>query len=66
VVESILPVVAGDGQEPNRGEALVESVGKGIADPGEVDLAGAIVEGENKDNSAAGLVRIGGCFSGRG
>jgi hypothetical protein len=60
VVESILPVVAGDGEEPYRGEALVECIGEGLADPGEVGLVGAIVEGENKDNSAAGLVRFSG------
>jgi hypothetical protein len=58
VVEGILPVVAGDGQEADRGEALVECVGKGLTDPCEVGLAGAIVEGENKDDSAAGLVRF--------
>jgi hypothetical protein len=58
VVESKLPVVAGDGQEPYRGEALVEGIWKRIADPGEVGLSGAIVEGEDKDNAAAGLWRF--------
>ena len=58
MVESELPVVAGDGKEPYRGQALVEGVGKGVADPGEVGLSGAIVEGEDKDNAAARLWRF--------
>jgi hypothetical protein len=55
MLESILPVVAGYGQETYGGQALVEGVGKRVADPGEVGLSGAIVEGEDKDNAAAGL-----------
>ena len=62
VVESILPVVAGDGQEPYRGEALVESVGKGVADPREVGLSSAIVEGEHEDYAPAGFMRFRGCL----
>ncbi len=54
VVESVLAVVAGDGEEPDGGEALVEGVGKGVADPGEVGLAGAVVEGKDKDDATAG------------
>src|ERR1700692_1371799 len=58
VVESRLPVVASDGQESYRGQTLVEGVGKGVADPGQVGLSGAIVEGEDKDNATAGLRRF--------
>jgi hypothetical protein len=58
VIESKLPVVAGDGEEPYRGEALIEGVGEGVADPGEIGLSGSIVKGENKDNAAAGLRRF--------
>jgi hypothetical protein len=66
MVESVLPVVACDGQKSYRGEALVEGVGKGLADPGEVGLAGAVVEGEDEDNAAAGLGRFTGRFRGWG
>ena len=58
MVESILPVVAGYGQEPYGGQALVEGVGKGVGDPGQVGLSGAVVEGEDKDNAAAGRRRF--------
>ena len=58
MVESKLPVVTGDGQEPYRGKALVEGVGEGVADPGEVGLAGAIVKGEDEDNATADLRRF--------
>jgi len=58
VVESKLPIVASDCQEPYRAQALVEGVGKRVADPGEVGLAGAIVEGEDEDNAASGLRRV--------
>ncbi len=54
VIESVLAVVAGDGEEAGGGEALVEGVGEGVADPGEVGLAGAVVEGEDEDDAAAG------------
>jgi hypothetical protein len=54
VVESVLPVVARDGEEAYRGQALVEGVGKGVADPGEVGLAGTVVEGKDKDYATAG------------
>jgi hypothetical protein len=64
VVESKLPVVAGDGQEACRGEALVKGVGEGVADPGEVGLSGAVVEGEDEDNAAAGLGSLMGRFRG--
>ena len=52
VVERVLAVVAADGEEAGGGEALVEGVGEGVADPGEVGLAGAIVEGEDEDEAA--------------
>ena len=55
VVEGVLAVVAGDGEEAGGGEALVEGVGEGVADPGEVGLAGAVVEGEDEDDAAAGV-----------
>jgi hypothetical protein len=64
VVQRKLPVVAGDGQEACRGEALVKGVGEGVADPGEVGLSGAIVEGEDEDNAAAGLGSLMGRFRG--
>ncbi len=55
VIERVLAVVAGDGEEAGGGEALVEGVGEGVADPGEVGLAGAVVEGEDEDDAAAGV-----------
>ena len=55
VVERVLAVVAGDGEEAGGGEALVEGVGEGVADPGEIGLAGAVVEGKDEDEAAAGL-----------
>ena len=45
------PVVAGDGEEVGGDEALVERVGKGVADPVERGVAGAIIEGQNEDES---------------
>ena len=54
VVERVLAVVAGDGEEAGGGEALVEGVGEGVADPGEVGLAGAVVEGQDEDDAADG------------
>src|SRR6266851_3015170 len=60
VVEGVLAVVAGDGEEAGGGEALVQGVGEGVTDPGEVGLAGAVVEGEDEDY-AAGSLR---CLSG--
>ena len=58
MIKSILPVVASDRQEPCRRKALVERVGKGAADPSEVGLPGAIVEGQDEDNATAGLRRF--------
>ena len=60
VFQGIGAVVAADGQEAGGGEALVESVGKGVADPIEVRLAGAVVEGKNEDEPAAGAANVGG------
>jgi len=54
VVESVLPVIASDGEESHRAQALVEGVWKRIADPGEIGLSGSIVEGEDEDDAAAG------------
>ena len=55
MIESVLAVVAGDGQEPCGGQALVEGVGKGVADPGEIDLASAVIKGEDKHYATAGI-----------
>jgi hypothetical protein len=54
VVESVLPVVASDGEESHRRQALVEGVWERIADPGEIGLSGTIIEGEDEDDAAAG------------
>jgi hypothetical protein len=54
MVESVLPVVASDGEEPHRAKALVEGVRKRIANPGEIGLSGTIIEGEDEDDAAAG------------
>jgi hypothetical protein len=55
VIERVLTIVAGNGQKSGRGQALIESVGKGVADPGEVGLAGAVVEGKDKYQATASL-----------
>jgi hypothetical protein len=55
VIEGILAVVAGDGQESCGAEALVERVGEGVANPCEIGLAGTIVEGKNQDEASAGV-----------
>ena len=55
MIEGVLAVVAGDGKESGRGEALVEGVGKGVADPREVGLSGAVIEREYKHHSPPGL-----------
>jgi hypothetical protein len=60
MIESVLAVVAGDGKEAGRGETLVEGVGKGVADPRESGLPGAVVEREYKHNSTTGLDDFGG------
>ena len=54
VIERVLAVVAGDGEEACGGEPLIESVGEGLADPCEVGLAGAIVEGKDENDSTGG------------
>ena len=59
MVERELAVVAGDGQKAGGGEALIERVGEGVADPVEVGLAGAVVEGEDEDDASDGLSRSG-------
>ena len=65
MIERVLAVVAADGEEAGGGEALVEGVGEGIADPAEGGLAGAVVEGQDQDKAATGLAnvcgRVGGC-----
>jgi hypothetical protein len=55
MIESVLAVVAGDGQETRGGQALVKGIGKGVADPGEVSLASAVVKGEDKHYAATGI-----------
>jgi hypothetical protein len=52
VIERELEVVAGDGEEACGGEALVEGIGEGVADPAKVGLAGAVVEGQDEDDTA--------------
>ncbi len=59
MVEGEDAVVAGDGEEAGGVEALVEGVGEGVADPVEVGIAGAVVEGEDEDDAAAGLLWFG-------
>jgi hypothetical protein len=54
VVESVLAVVAGDGEEAGGGETLVQGVREGVADPVQVGLAGAVVEREDQDYAATG------------
>ena len=53
MVEGVEAVVAGDGEEAGGAEALVEGVGEGVADPVEIGLAGAVVEGQDEDDAAA-------------
>ena len=48
----VLAVFAGNGEEACGGEALVERVGKRIADPPQGWLSRAIIEGQNQDDSA--------------
>ena len=45
-------VVAREGEEAGGAETLIEGVGEGVADPVERRLAGAVVEGEDKDDVA--------------
>ncbi len=52
MIESVLAVIAGDGQESCGREALVERVGEGLTDPGEIGLAGAVVEGKDQHDAA--------------
>ncbi len=59
MIESVLTIVGSDGQESRGGQALVESVGKRVTDPGEIRLTGTIVERENKHHVTASLPRIG-------
>jgi len=54
MVESVLAIIASDGEEPHRAQALVEGVWKRIADPGEIGLPGSIIEGEDEDDATAG------------
>ena len=64
MVERELEIVAGDGEEACGGEALVERVGEGVADPGEIGLAGAVVEGQDKDDTAGAGRGFGGLRDG--
>ena len=60
VVEGIEAVVAADSEEAGGGETLVQRVGKGIADPVEIGLAGTVAEREDQHQAAAGLANVGG------
>ena len=58
MVEGEEAVVARDGEEAGGAEALIEGGGEGVADPVEGGLAGAVVEGEDEDDAAAGLLGV--------
>jgi hypothetical protein len=60
MLERVLAVIAADGEEADGGEALVEGIGEGVADPVEVGLAGTIFKGEDEDEASAGLPDVGG------
>ncbi len=57
VIEGELAVVAGDGEEAGGVKALIESVGEAVADPVEVGLAGAVLEGEHQHETAGDRLR---------
>lgn len=59
MIERVLAVVSRDGQEAGGGEPLVQSVGKGVADPAEIRLTGAVLEGKNEDDASGRRCRIG-------
>lgn len=58
MIEGVEAIVAGDGQETGRVQPLVESVGKGIPNPGETGLTGAVVKRKNEDETATGLAGL--------
>jgi hypothetical protein len=60
MIERVLAVVAANGKEAGGGEALVERIGEGVADPVEVGLAGAVVKREDQDEPSTGLANVGG------
>ena len=45
MVEGVLTVVTGDGEEAGGVQALIESVGKRVANPVEGGVAGTVLEG---------------------
>ena len=55
MVEGVEAVVVGEGEEAGRGESLVEGVREGVADPVEIRVSGAVVEGQDEDDAAASL-----------
>ncbi len=58
MLQRILAVVAADGQKARRGEPLVQRVGKRVADPAQVCLAGAVVEGQHQHQPPARLANV--------
>ena len=59
VVERVEAVVTGDGEEAGGAEALVHGVGEGVADPVQVGVSGAVVEGEHEDDVSAADFLVG-------
>jgi len=55
VVERVLEVIVADGQKAGGSKPLVERVGERVADPPEVRLAGAVVEGQHQHETARAL-----------
>ena len=56
VVKGEEAIVVRDGEEAGGGEALIDGVGEGVADPIEVGLAGTVVEWQDKDDAAGGCL----------
>ena len=59
VIEGEEAVVAGDGEEAGGTESLVEGVGERVADPVEVGVSGAVVEGKDEDDVTSTFLFVG-------
>jgi hypothetical protein len=59
MIERILAIVTRDGQEAGRGESLIQRIGKGIANPRNIALAGMVLEWKYQDDAANGGGLIG-------
>jgi len=55
MIERVLAILAADGEKASRGKALVDRIGKGIADPAQVCLSRAVVERKHKHNPTPGV-----------